>query len=152
MSWMDYVDEYLINFEYPGHVKAKNVCEHAAIIGNLDGTIWASSSGFEIKDFDILKKCFYKQDKIDSTFKYQEILIGKEKYYVMKMDYELEIMYLGNYDGGVVIAKSALAFVIGTYNKNMKITISKNEIETQNQGRTFRAVQSLVLFLKENNL
>jgi len=48
MSWNDYITTKLLNVQDAnGHVIV-NAVEQAAIIGNTDGAIWASTQGFNI--------------------------------------------------------------------------------------------------------
>ena len=52
MSWNDYVNAYLINNTDSNSGKViQNACDHAAIVGNTDGTVWASSPGFSLGSY-----------------------------------------------------------------------------------------------------
>jgi hypothetical protein len=52
MSWQDYVDNFLINHTNPNTGKsAYTICQYGAIVGNQDGTIWASTPGFTFEKY-----------------------------------------------------------------------------------------------------
>ena len=52
MSWQDYVNNYLVNYTDSNSGKtASNVSEHGAIVGNTDGTVWASTPGFALEKY-----------------------------------------------------------------------------------------------------
>ena len=46
MSWIDYVNGYLVNLT-DGSFQYANMCDHAALFGT-DGTIWASTDKFAV--------------------------------------------------------------------------------------------------------
>jgi hypothetical protein len=169
MSWNDYVYAYLINNTDPNSQKtATNVTEHAAIIGNTDGTVWASSPGFtldtytatlekddgksyqaSINEFENLLDAFNNNG---NTSRPGGIRIHKEKYFPVSMDSDRKVLYLKKAGGGACVAKSNLAFVIGTYSSKLKET-NYNGVQTpQNPGDANRACESLKDFLFDNSL
>jgi hypothetical protein len=169
MSWSDYVNNYLINYNDLNTGKVyTNVCEHGAIIGNQDGTIWASTPGFAlgsetveiekedgsgtekvtVNEFASLSDAFNNAGK--SSLK-GGIRINKEKYYAVSFDGELGVLYLKKNGGGAAVAKSNLGFVIGTFNSKNQETIN-GVAAPQNPGTTNKVVEALQKFLLENNL
>jgi hypothetical protein len=165
MSWQDYVNGYLINTQEG----ATNVCEYGALVGNTDGTVWAKSEGFELKngtaqiekedgsgtetininEFEHLADAFNNGGK---TTKKGGIRIVGEKYFVVSFDGERNIMYLKRNGGGAAVAKSNLALVIATFSSKLKLK-NKDGVETpQNPGAINQAVETLQKFLIDNNL
>jgi hypothetical protein len=170
MSWNDYVYGYLINNTDANSGKtATNVAQHAAIIGNTDGTVWASSPGFTLETYDLKienEDGSSKNAKVNefanllSAFNSQTgntsnaggIRIHKEKYFAVSKDNDRNVLYLKKSGGGAVVAKSNLAFVIATYSSQLKEK-NYNGVETsQNPGDLNRAAESLQQFLLDNNL
>jgi len=170
MSWNDYVYAYLINNTDPNTQRtATNVSEHAAIVGNTDGTVWASSPGFtfetynlsvenddgtsknvQVNEFANLLSAFNSQT--GNTSNAGGIRIHKEKYFTVNKDNDRNVLYLKKSGGGAVVAKSNLAFVIATYASKLKEK-NYNGVETpQNPGDCNRAAESLQQFLVDNNL
>lgn len=169
MSWQDYVNSYLVNFTdvHTGQT-ASNVCEHGAIIGNTDGTVWASTPNFTlqsytaevekddgttqqvtIEEFANLLDAFNNKG---ATSKAGGIRIAKEKYFIVSFDSERGVMYLKKSGGGACVAKSNLGFVIGTFASKLKAKNFHGTEEPQNPGLTNRACEELQKFLLENNL
>jgi hypothetical protein len=169
MSWQDYVNAYLVNWTDQSTGKsAFNICESGAIIGNADGTVWASTPGFALKtetvsidtdddktesitvnEFVNLADAFNNKG---STSIKGGIRINGEKYYPVSYDEDVNILYLKKNGGGAAIAKSGLGFVVGTFASSKKLkNLSGNE-EPQNPGMTNRVVEELQKFLLANNL
>jgi profilin len=170
MSWQDYVNAYLVNFsDQVKGTTAYGVCEHGAIIGNADGSVWAATSGFALKnetiqveredgtgnenvnvnEFEHLVDAFNNNGK---TYKKGGVRINGEKYYSVNFDSETQILYLKKSGGGAAIAKSNLGFVIGTFNTTHKLKNFNGADEPQNPGITNRVVEELQKFLLANNL
>ena len=169
MSWQDYVNAYLIyNTDVNRGKTASNVCEGAAIIGNTDGTVWASSTGFNIGKYTIeIEKDDGSSEKAEID-EFQNLLdafnnngvatrkggirLNNEKYFIVSYDEERNVLYLKKSGGGAAIAKSNLAFVIGTFSNKLKAIGYNGAEEPQNPGLTNGAVESLQKFLLENSL
>jgi hypothetical protein len=169
MSWSDYVSGYLVNYTDQNNGKtASNVVEHGAIVGNTDGTVWASTSGFElstystdieqddgttktveVNEFANMLDAFNNKG---ATSKAGGVRIHKEKYYMVSFDSDREVMYLKKSGGGAAVAKSNLAFVIATFNTKLKSKGLSGAEEPQNPGLVNRAAEDLQTFLKTNNL
>lgn len=169
MSWQDYINNFLVNFTDANKgVSASNVCESGAIIGNQDGTIWASTPGFELKtstvevdkddgtteqvslvEFNNLVDCFNNKGRSNAK---GGIRINGEKYFVVSYDDDSTILYLKKSGGGAAVAKSNLGFVIGIFSSSKKLTNFHGNEEPQNPGMTNRVVEELQRFLISNNL
>lgn len=169
MSWTDYVNGYLINNTDVNTGKTMtNVVEHAAIIGNTDGTVWASSPGFTLESYKVtldgedgtpfeaninefanLLDAFSKNG---ITSLQGGIRINKEKYFSVSMDNDRNVLYLKKSGGGACVAKSNLAFVIATWNSKLKETNYNGAQVPQNPGDANKACESLQAFLIENSL
>jgi hypothetical protein len=170
MSWQDYINEYLVNFTDSNKgVSASNVCEAGALVGNQDGTIWASTPGFNLGSEEV------EIEKEDGSGTYKTtineftnladafnnggvskavggIRINKEKYFVVSYDADKSILYLKKAGGGAAIGKSNLAFAIGIFNSSKKLKNFHGADEPQNPGMTNRVVEELLSFLTSNNL
>jgi len=168
MSWNDYVNAYLINNTDSNSGKViQNACDHAAIVGNTDGVVWASSPGFSlgsysesvedenghsskvnIDQFANLLQAFNNNGVCSNI---GGIRIQQEKYFAVSFDSDRNVMYLKKNGGGACVGKSGLAFVIGTYNVGKK-AIRDGVEAPQNPGYCNLCCESLVDFLVSNNL
>jgi hypothetical protein len=169
MSWADYVTGYLVNFTDQSNGKsAFNISENGALIGNQDGTVWASTQGFtmgtykcevdkddgstesvNVNEFENLLDAF---NNSGVSTKKGGIRINNEKYFIVSFDAERGVMYLKKSGGGAAVAKSNLAFVISTFSSKKKLKNFNNVDEPQNPGMTNRVVEELQKFLLENSL
>jgi hypothetical protein len=170
MSWQDYIDNYLVNFpDANKNASASNICESGAIVGNQDGTIWASTAGFKlgseqveiekddgsgtykatINEFNNLADAFNNNGVSKAV---GGIRLNGEKYFIVSYDSDRNILYLKKAGGGAAIAKSNLGFAIGTFSSSKKLTNFHGQQEPQNPGMTNRVVEELQAFLTANNL
>jgi hypothetical protein len=170
MSWNDYVYAYLVNNTDPNNQKtATNVCEHAAIIGNNDGTVWASTPGFTFESYTLTienddgtttKTNINEFANLLSAFNSPTgncsnaggIRIHNEKYFTVSKDNDRKVLYLKKSGGGACVAKSNLAFAIGTYSSKLKEKNYAGTETPQNPGDCNRACESLQEFLITNSL
>jgi len=161
---------YLINLTDSNTGKvATNVCEHGAIVGNTDGTVWASTSGFSLDKYavEVEKESGDGTEKVNidefanlldafnnagKTSKKGGLRIHKEKYYPVSYDADTQVMYLKKSGGGAAVGKSNLGFVIGTFNSKLKSKAFNGTSEPQNPGLVNKGVLDLQAFLKANNL
>ncbi len=170
MSWQDYVNGYLVSWVDTNcdNKTYTNVCEHGALVGNGDGTVWAKTEKFnfgvfkvdvekedgsgtekvDVDEFSNLKDAFENQG---TTKKRGGLRINKEKYFMVNFDSERNVMYLKKNGGGACIAKSGLAYVIGTFNTSMKSKVDGKDIN-QNPGSCNLVSEKLQEFLVSNNL
>ncbi len=170
MSWQDYIDNYLVNFHDANKsATASNICESGALIGNQDGTIWASTPGFTLKNTNVEVE---KEDGSGTTTialnEFNNLVdvfnnkgvskaaggirINGEKYFVVSYDEDKNIVYLKKSGGGAAVARSNLAFAIGTFKSSTKLKNFHGTEEPQNPGMTNRVVEELQAFLTSNNL
>ncbi len=170
MSWQDYIDNYLVNFTDANKgATASNICEAGAIVGNQDGTVWASTTGFKlgseeveiekedgsgpykitVNEFNNLTDVFNNNGISKSL---GGIRINGEKYFVVNYDQDKSILYLKKSGGGAAVAKSNLAFAIGIFSSSKKLKNFHGADEPQNPGMTNRVVEELQAFLTANNL
>lgn len=168
MSWHDYVDGYLVNLTDWEKGTARNICEHGAIFGNTDGTIWAATPGFRlakytaslenddgsvtavvIDEFANIRNFFNNHGL---ALKRGGIRIGHERYLVIHFNPEKGLLYLKKKGGGACIAQSNSAFVISIFNTAYQFTDFTGEQETQNLSMVSFGCEALQSFLIENNL
>jgi hypothetical protein len=171
MSWQDYVNAYLLNWTDPNNGKtAYNICDQGAIIGNQDGTIWASTPGFALKTSETvevdredgngtekvtLNEITNLLDAFNNKGEAKQkggIRINGEKYFPVSFDADNNILYLKKSGGGAAVAKSGLGLVIGIFNSSKKLKNLHGNEEPQNPGMTNRVVEELQKFLLANNL
>ena len=170
MSWQDYVNGYLVNWvdTNQDNKSYTNVCEHGALVGNSDGTVWAKTDKFnfgtigvevekedgtgteriEVNEFENLRDAFENQG---TTSKKGGLRINTEKYFMVSFDADRNVMYLKKNGGGACVAKSGLAYVIGTFNSSMKTNIGGKDVP-QNPGATNLVCEKLQEFLVSNSL
>lgn len=169
MSWNDYITGYLQSHTDQHNGKtATNVVEHAAMVGNTDGTVWASTTGFSFGSYSVdIEKEDGSTSKVEvnefanlldafnnkgATSSLAGIRINGEKYFSVSFDADRNVLYLKKSGGGAAVAKSGQAFVIATYNSKLKCKNHNGVEEPQNPGLVNGAVEDLQKFLNENNL
>jgi profilin len=170
MSWQDYVNGYLVNWvdTNQDNKTYKNVCEHGALVGNGDGTVWAKTDNFsfgvfkvqvekddgsgqvtvDVDEFANLKDAFENEG---TTKRQGGLRINNEKYFMVSFDKDRNVMYLKKNGGGACVARSGLAYVIGTFNSSMKCNVAGKDIP-QSPGNTNLVCEKLQEFLTTNNL
>jgi hypothetical protein len=169
MSWNDYVNAYLLNNtdSNTGNT-ATNVCQHGAIVGNGDGTVWASSPGFGLSQYNLeveqengtkktvnvneFKNLVDAFDNKGTTNAVGGIRIHNEKYFPVSFDEDKKLLYLKKSGGGACVGKSNLAFVIGTFSSKLTEKDYNGKNVPQNPGHCNLACEKLVEFLTNNNL
>jgi hypothetical protein len=170
MSWQDYIDNYLVNFNDANkNATASNICESGALVGNQDGTVWASTAGFKLGSEEVeiekddgsgtYKTTINEFNNLADAFNNNGvskavggIRINGEKYFIVSFDADRNILYLKKSGGGAAVAKSNLAFAIGIFSSSKKLTNFHGQQEPQNPGMTNRVVEELQAFLTANNL
>lgn len=169
MSWSDYVQQYLVNMTDPNTGRtALGVCDRGAIVSIADGTVWAATPGFaletyaatiedingsvltvEVNEFQNLQDAFENQG---ITRRPGGIRINREKYQSVSFDSDRGLLYLRKPNGGACVARSSLAFVIGTFSGSEKMKSFDGEDMPQNFGMMNWACENLQAFLLQNNL
>jgi profilin len=170
MSWQDYVNGYLVSYVDVDHDNKTytNVSEHAALVGEGDGTVWAKTDNFnfgivkvevekddgsgpesiDIDEFANLKDAF---ENAGTTSRRGGLRINKEKYFMVNFDAERNVMYLKKNGGGACVAKSGLAYVIGTFNSSLKVNVAGKD-QPQGPGTSNLVTEKLQEFLVTNSL
>lgn len=170
MSWQDYVNGYLVNWVDVNNDNRTytNVCEHGALVGNGDGTVWAKTDNFsfgvrkvevekedgsgtttiEVNEFENLQDSFNNQG---TTKKLGGLRINGEKFFMVNFDSDRNVMYLKKNGGGACVAKSGLAYVIGTFSASLKAKVGGKEVN-QNPGNCNLVCEKLQEFLVSNSL
>lgn len=105
MSWQNYIDSGLIN---TGQASA------GAIVG-VDGSVWATSPGFNISSTEI--KALINGFTDISSLRTPGLFLNKEKYLVLKADDTT--IYGKKGATGVVCAKISQVIIIGIYSEGM---------------------------------
>lgn len=172
MSWADYVNGYLVNYDNPNTgVTMKNICEHGAIIGNTNGVIWASTPNFYLGtyvDEVLAPDGQYQSVKIDefanlqevfancgNTHKLEGVRLVNVQYIPISFNSDAQVLWLRKKGGGACVAKTSMAFVIATFEesrKQTKLTNIESEEEPQNFGMISRSCSALQQFLNESSL
>lgn len=168
--WEDYIENSLINFDDTESEKNYiNACESAAIVSNSDGTIWASSSNFNLGEYEVEidnnDMAGVEKVKINEFKNLMDVFnnkgvssmvggvrLNKQKFMVAFFDSGSQILSLKKSQGGGFVAKTNTAFVIVTYNTNNKTIINKKTKIPQNPGISSLVVEAFQKYLIANNL
>ena len=167
MSWQDYITSYLQNHTTPEGKTYANACEHAMLCGKDDGTIWATTAGFEFKtgkvgvanedgsetkiDVNEFANLLQAFDNEGNCTNKGGLRINGEIYFMVSFDGDRNCMYLKKTGGGAVVAKSNLAFVIATCNVALQCQVN-GKSSNQTPGVINTLAEILQNFLVENSL
>ena len=173
MSWQDYVNAFIVNYVDQQSGKTYlNACEAGGIISSADGTVWASSAGFNfgkyetqvekedgsgstklnIDEFANLKNAF---DNNGTCTAQGGVRINREKFFIVSYDSDRKVMYLKKNGGGAAVGRSNQALVIGIFSTSKKSqvqTTSGTTEQSQSPGLCNTGVEKLQEFLLANNL
>ena len=143
MSWIDYINNSLLNKQdAAGHVY-NNVLTQAAIYGH-NGAKWAATPKFEIGADEINKfNEFFKQTSNGTP----SLMMGGKKYQVTHYEPNA-FAYLKIKDGGATIAKTNQAYIIGIYNTTVNYLYDGKPLP-QNVGTCNTVVEELAKTLKD---
>ena len=170
MSWDDYVNAFLVNWTDVSNENKvyQNTCEHGALVGNADGVVWAKTGtfGFGVIQVDLEKEDGSGTEKVTvdeyanlcdafnnegTTSKKGGLRINKEKYHMVNYDGDRNVMYLKKNGGGACVAKSGLAYIIGTFNSSLKTKVNGVD-QAQGAGVCNLVCEKLQQFLVDNSL
>eukprot|EP01123_Difflugia_compressa_P010740 TRINITY_DN3_c0_g2_i1.p1 TRINITY_DN3_c0_g2~~TRINITY_DN3_c0_g2_i1.p1 ORF type:complete len:127 (-),score=21.46 TRINITY_DN3_c0_g2_i1:198-578(-) len=115
MSWQSYVDTNLVG---TGLVTVASITGH-------DGSVWATSPGFNVSADEIKKLVAGFNDP--SPLRASGMFINGEKYLVLKADDRS--IYGKKGTGGVVTVKTGGAVLIGLYNEKIQPGQCANVVE-----------------------
>ncbi|KAN0025754.1 hypothetical protein ACTFIU_005417 [Dictyostelium citrinum] len=113
MSWQSYVDTNLLG---SGLI-------HAAILG-IDGSIWAKSSGIDLKQSECsgIAQGYKNKSFVETGF-----VVGGKKYMVLKSDDRSVYSKLSTC--GAVAVKTKTAILIGIYDDKLTPGVAANVVE-----------------------
>ena len=143
MSWIDYINNSLLNKQdAAGHVY-NNVLTQAAIYGH-NGAKWAATDKFEIGADEINKfNDFFKQTSNGTP----SLMMGGKKYQVTHYEPNA-FAYLKIKEGGATIAKTNQAYIIGIYSTTTNYLYDGKPLP-QNVGTCNTVVEELAKTLKD---
>ena len=143
MSWIDYINNALLNKkDAAGHVY-NNVLTQAAIYGH-NGAKWAATDKFEIGADEINKfNDFFKQTSNLTP----SLMMGGKKYQVTHYEPNA-FAYLKIKEGGATIAKTNQAYIIGIYSTTSNYLYDGKPLP-QNVGTCNTVVEELAKTLKD---
>ena len=143
MSWIDYINNSLLNKQdAAGHVY-NNVLTQAAIYGH-NGAKWAATDKFEIGADEINKfNDFFKQTSNLTP----SLMMGGKKYQVTHYEPNA-FAYLKIKEGGATIAKTNQAYIIGIYSTTSNYLYDGKPLP-QNVGTCNTVVEELAKTLKD---
>eukprot|EP00761_Pharyngomonas_kirbyi_P011087 gb/GECH01011111.1/.p1 GENE.gb/GECH01011111.1/~~gb/GECH01011111.1/.p1 ORF type:complete len:125 (+),score=27.58 gb/GECH01011111.1/:1-375(+) len=124
MSWQTYVDNNLVG---TGNVK------QGALIGT-DGSLWAASKGFNVPEGAQIAKAFNNPQEVFTN----GLKVNGTKYIPLRADDAA--IYAKQGKGGVTIAKTGQAIIIGVYDENIQ------------PGNCNLTVENLADYLREQGL
>ena len=143
MSWIDYINNSLLNKQDAAKHVYNNVLTQAAIYGH-NGAKWAATEKFEIGADEINKfNEFFKQTS-NST---PSLMMGGKKYQVTHYEPNA-FAYLKIKEGGATIAKTNQAYIIGIYNTTVNYLYDGKPLP-QNVGTCNTVVEELAKTLKD---
>eukprot|EP00034_Subulatomonas_tetraspora_P000623 GABW01000878.1.p1 GENE.GABW01000878.1~~GABW01000878.1.p1 ORF type:complete len:125 (-),score=29.71 GABW01000878.1:63-437(-) len=123
MSWQAYVDQQMVGSGF---------CSTGAIIG-LDGSVWATSAGFNVAEGAALARMFSDPSSAFAS----GITVAGVKYMCIRAD--PRSIYGKKGATGVVCVKTNQAILIGTYGENIQ------------PGQCTTVVEKVADYLIENN-
>lgn len=167
-SWSNFITVFLVNPTDPNTGStAQNISEHAALLSNSDGTVWASSPGFTLQNYDVsvanpdggsqthhvnefddLQRAF-EQGGVSPSY---GLRLHRDTYRIVNFDATHNLLYLKKMGGGACVAKSNQAFVIGTFRSDRTATDFQGEAVPQHFGLVNQACEGLQKYLLESNL
>ncbi|KAM9985939.1 hypothetical protein ACTFIZ_002252 [Dictyostelium cf. discoideum] len=123
MTWQAYVDNNLLG---AGFVSA-------ALLGNTDGSVWATSAGFSVTEGKAIVAAFAKDGAAFST----GLHVAGKKYMAIKSDTRSAYGKLGA--GGVVCVKTLTCIIVAVYDDKLQ------------PGAAANIAEKLADYLIENN-
>ena len=158
-GWEGYIYQIQNKFDHTTQqYKLTNVCEHAALFG-LDGTMWASTQGFQLYNYEFemtqedgsKKKvnvnefnCVVEATTGNRKGSEAGIRMANQKYMMIKHNPENNSVYLGREGGGgACVARTKSALVIGIWNKAAQM----GNGNLQNAGDCNECVEKVAEFL-----
>ena len=158
MSWVDWVNGYIINHTETSGEQIYGICRRGVIAGYADGAIWGETN-FQFLEYDLeienddgnmikgkvnefqnLKGAWENQGKASG---FGGIRLNNEKFVLSKFDEDAGTMYLTCKDvGGACVTKSEQCFVIGQYYKKGDITTSTGGKRNYSNGNANAAVEN----------
>ena len=106
MSWQSYVDDHLIG---TGHVTQGAIC-------GVDGSLWASSAGFDVSGEEVTKIVAGMDDP--SALQGGGVHLGGTRYMFIRSDDRMVAGKKGT--SGLFVCKAATCIVVGTHNENIQ--------------------------------
>ncbi|KAM9957995.1 hypothetical protein ACTFIW_012971 [Dictyostelium discoideum] len=123
MTWQAYVDNNLLGAGFAS----------AALCGSSDGSVWATSAGFNVTEGKALVQLFAKDGAAFST----GIHVAGKKYMAIKSDTRSAYGKLGA--GGVVCVKTLTCIIVAVYDDKLQ------------PGAAANIAEKLADYLIENN-
>ena len=157
MSWVDWVNGYIINHTESSGEVLYGVCRRGTIASFADGAIWGETNfnfleyEFEMEDdngkmvkgkvneFNSLKEAWDNEGRSKS---FGGIRMNNEKFVLSKFDSDTETMYLKSPLGGACVAKSGQCFVIGIFYTGTELVTQSGAKRTVANTLTNAAVEN----------
>ena len=162
MSWVDWVNGYIINHTESSGEQVFGICRRGVIAAAADGAIWGETNfqfleyEFEMEDdnekkvkgtvneFKNLNLAWEGEGKCTG---FGGIRLNNEKFVLSKFDGDSNTMYLtskdaGGQGGGACVTKSEQCFVIGVYYKGADPTTSSGGKRNYSNGNANAAVEN----------
>ena len=158
MSWVDWVNGYIINHTESSGEQVYGINRRGCIAAAADGAIWGETNfqfleyDFELEDdngkmvkgkvneFQNLKTAWDNEGRSSG---FGGIRMNNEKFVLSKFDSDANTMYLTcSGVGGACVTKSEQCFVIGVYYKQGEITTSTGAKRNFSNGNCNAAVEN----------
>ena len=156
MSWVDWVNGYIINHTESSGEQVLSICRRGVIAAQADGAIWGEIN-FQFLEYDleieddngaVIKGKVNEFTNLTAAWNsegkktpFGGIRFNKEKFVLSKFDSEVNTMYLTGKEMGCCVTKSEQCFVIGVYFKG-ELTTSLGNKKNYSTGNANAAVEN----------
>lgn len=157
MSWVDWVNGYIINHTESSGEQVYAICRRGCIAAAADGALWGETNfafleyDLEIEDddgkmikgkvneFNNLKAAWENNGRCSA---FGGVRMNNEKFVLSRFDEDTNTMYLKSGNGGACVTKSEQCFVIGVYYKEGDLTTSTGAKRNFSAGNANAAVEN----------
>jgi len=157
MSWVDWVNGYIINHTESSGEQVIAICRRGIIASAADGAAWGEINfqflayDLEIEDdngkmikgqvneFNNLLNAWQNEGQCKL---FGNIRMNNEKFVLSKFDSDTNTMYLKSSNGGACVTKSEQCFVIGVYYKEGDLVTSSGGKRNFSAGNANAAVEN----------
>jgi hypothetical protein len=157
MSWVDWVNGYIINHTESSGEVVYAICRRGVIACANTGAVWGEVN-FNFHNYELSMEDDNDQIVKGQVDEFKSLLnawsnkgkctlfggirFNNEKFVLSRFDEDTETMYLTNPDGGCCVAKSEKCFVIGVYYKAGDLVTSSGNTRVYANVNAINAVEN----------